>query len=182
MKEKLKRAALLLMLKRHRYPGAKEWELKRYLGEHYDEVLGLLEKHLEALGLGIKCVNEGDTKHYAIIVKDNKVAKEIKAYSWRIDEMAVLAISLSYILARNEGVSEKELVNLLSEKIAKWRVERALEKFIRLGYLEKRDDRIYIGLRSKLEFDLEKLVRMVIGAEECSTYTSREEQPVRPQE
>ncbi len=181
MKDKLKKAAALLLFKRHKYPGAKEWELRKYLGEHYEEILKVLEEDLEPLGLQIKCIEEGDTKHYAVVVKDEKLTREIKTYGWRIDEMAVLAVSLSYILSRGGKAAEKDLIDIISNKIARWRVERAIEKFIRLGYLEREDDSLKIGLRSKIEFNLERLVRLFIGAERVIG-TSREDFSSRPQE
>lgn len=168
MKEKIKKAAALLLFKRHKYPGAKEWELKKYLGEHYEEILKILEEQLEPLGLGIKVVIDDGSKHYSVIIKDKKLAKDLRTFGWRIDEMAVLAVALSYILARGGGVPEKELVNLISEKIARWRIEHAIEKFVRLGYLDRENDVIKIGLRSKIEFDLEKLIRLFIGTESSS--------------
>ncbi len=56
--QKIKRAAQLLMYKRHMKPGIKGWELKNKLGADYPKTLQILDEHLEKLGLQVKTVYE----------------------------------------------------------------------------------------------------------------------------
>ncbi|MEM2965276.1 MAG: hypothetical protein QXE22_07510, partial [Candidatus Bathyarchaeia archaeon] len=51
--EKLKRAARLLLFKRGRKPGMKEWELKAELGKRYLDVLKDLNEILKELDLEV---------------------------------------------------------------------------------------------------------------------------------
>lgn len=165
IKKKLSRAAQLLLFKRHRYPGARGWELKKYLGSNYKVILDALNRYIEPLGLTIKRIEEeGGVEHYAVIAIEPMPISEARTFGWRIDEMAVLVISLAYILSRGGAASKKEIIELLEEKIVKWRIERSIERFLRFGYLEERDEKLEIGIRSKIEFDLDKLVKLIIGS------------------
>lgn len=175
VEEKIRRAALLLFLKRHRYPGVREWELKKFLGEKYKEIVALLDEKIRPLGFKIKNVRIGDAEYYAIVISNPIESREFKSYGWRIDEMAILAVTISYILSRGGSASREEIEDILEEKIPKWRVERGLDRFIRMGYLEEDNGYIKLGVRSYIEFDLEKLISSLISAKEDTTIDTSQE-------
>ena len=52
--DKLKHAIHLLLFKRGKMPGAKEWELKASLGKNYKEVLKQVDALLAELDLEVK--------------------------------------------------------------------------------------------------------------------------------
>ena len=52
--DKLKHATHLLLFKRGKMPGAKEWELKSRLGRNYKEIIKQLDVLLEELDLEVK--------------------------------------------------------------------------------------------------------------------------------
>lgn len=56
--DKLKHAIHLLMFRRGKMPGAREWELKEKLGRNYEQVLAQLNELLSELDLEIKKVSE----------------------------------------------------------------------------------------------------------------------------
>lgn len=60
LREKLSRAAQLLLFRHHIQPGAKGWELRKALGRDYAQILKLLDGELEKLGLTVKKVSEGE--------------------------------------------------------------------------------------------------------------------------
>ena len=181
IENKIRKAALLLFLRRHRYPGVREWELKKYLGEKYRDIINLLDERIKPLGFKVKSVKVNDAEYYAIVISSPIESKEFKSYGWRIDEMAVLAVTISYILSRGGSARREEIEEILEEKIPKWRIERGLERFVRMGYLEEEDTYIKLGVRSYIEFDLEKLISLLIGAKEDTiTDTSQEERPSQP--
>ena len=57
--KKVKKAAHLLLHRRHRKPGVKGWELQRALGTDYPKVLKILNKYLRSLDLKVKTIFEG---------------------------------------------------------------------------------------------------------------------------
>lgn len=74
VREKLARAAQLLLFRHHMQPGAKAWELRRALGRDYMQILKLLDAELEKLGLAVKRVSEGeeysDSDRYFITLRE----------------------------------------------------------------------------------------------------------------
>src|SRR5208337_5660854 len=56
--DKLKRAMHLLIFKRGKMPGAREWELKEKVGKNYEQVLEQLNQLLSELDLEVKKVTE----------------------------------------------------------------------------------------------------------------------------
>ena len=163
MERKIKRAAYLLLVRRHGYPGVREWELEKYLGRNYREVLNRLNEILSKIGFEIKEVNinEDDrtVKHF-IVVPESSLKQEIGGSIFRADESAILAIAVSLILS-SEGykVPKKEIIELAKTKLPEYRVERALNKFLKLKYLSEDGEYIKLGLRSYIELDLDKLIQ-----------------------
>ncbi len=165
---KLLRAAYLLMVRRRRYPGVREWELEKYLGRDYMDVINRLNSELERLGLEVKEVvlKEGDkeVKHFLVVPMRTAVHEELKQLPFRIDEGAVLAIALSLILSRDSlEVDRKEIIDIASTKLPEHRVERSLNRLIRMGYLKEDGDKLRLGLRTYLEMDLDRLSAILTG-------------------
>ena len=166
-KIKFSRLAYLLFFKRHMYPGAREWELEKYIGRDYDNVVDEFNDYISSLGLSVKkvVVEEKDKKavYYLVQPKTSLSISEVKTFGWRIDEMAVLTVALANILADNGKTLRREIENVLKEKIPEWRVVRLLDKFIKLKYLDEEDEYLKIGLRTRLEIDLSRLTSLLIG-------------------
>jgi len=88
--DKLKRAMHLLVFRRGKMPGAKEWELKEKLGRNYEQVLAQLNQLLSELDLEIRKVKEQtasdtlrpgnpiDENRYYIALKGTMGLKEAK--------------------------------------------------------------------------------------------------------
>lgn len=183
MERKIKRAAYLLLVRRHSYPGVREWELEKYLGRNYMEVLEKLGEIFSKLGLEIKVVNvrEGDRdiKHF-IVVPERRVKEEIGGSIFRSDEAAVLAVAVSLIISsENMRVPKREIIELAKTKLPEYNVERALNKLIRLKYLVEDGEFIKLGLRAYLELDIDMLYQQFTsslkGVETVSHGEDREE-------
>ena len=59
---KVRKAAAILLYRRHRKPGVKGWELRRELGPDFKNVLEVLDKYLEPLGLKVRAVLEDSSR------------------------------------------------------------------------------------------------------------------------
>jgi hypothetical protein len=131
---KLKRATHLLFYKRHTKPGVKGWELRKALGSDYPKVLKLLDDHLKALDLQVKTVFEEekavekpsleqlDGARHFITLRGDITPKEAKMVGWRIDDLAGLAITISYIISQKGKATRKEVEDMLRDKLPGWKV------------------------------------------------------------
>jgi len=170
MREKLARAAQVLLFRHHMEPGAKVWELRRTLGRDYEHVLKVLDAELEKLGLTVKRVSEGeelsDSDRYFITLRGNPKLSDVRTFGWRVDDMAMLTIALAQILVRGGKVQLKEVERILEEKFPKWRIQSTIDRFIRRGYLsEDEEGLLYIGWRTRAEVDQKKLLTLLLGKE-----------------
>lgn len=168
---KVRDAAILLLFKRHRLPGAKGWELKKELGTDYPEVVDLLNEYLDKLGLQVKTVfDEGevekpsrgdlDRARFLVTVK-SPPQREERLSGWRIDDIAALAVAISILTSRGGKASRKEIEDFLKGKLPSWRVN--LERFIQQGYFDEDEEgNLQLGWRSKAEVDLHSLVDLLI--------------------
>src|SRR3989304_5775830 len=57
-RRKVRRAAQMLLYQRHRLPGVRGWELRKALGRRYMEVVDILNRELDPLGMEVKVVYE----------------------------------------------------------------------------------------------------------------------------
>ncbi|MEM1601629.1 MAG: hypothetical protein QXF59_05570 [Candidatus Bathyarchaeia archaeon] len=175
---KVRKAAQLLLYRRHSTPGAKGWELRKKIGSDYSKVIDLLNEYLAKIGLTVKVVFEEanppenptidqyDRARFYITLKDDLTIEEAKMVGWRIDDLAALCASIAYIISRGGKAQRKEIEDLLKVKIPGWRVEMDLNKFIRLGYLfEDENGQIYIGWRTRAEVDQKKLIDLLLETE-----------------
>jgi len=170
LREKVARAAQLLLYRRHMQPGVKGWELKRDLGRNYPEVLKVLEGELGKLGLTIKKVSEGEegseSDRYFVTMRGHPKVSEARTFGWRIDDMAILTVALSHILSKRGKAPLKEIERVLGEKFPRWKVEQDIDRFIRRGYLEEDDEgMLYVGWRTRAEVDQKALLGLLLGRE-----------------
>lgn len=180
LREKVARAAQLLLFRRHMQPGVKEWELKRDLGRNYLEIIKVLDGELGKLGLMVKKVEEGgegsEADRYFVTMRGHPAVSEARTFGWRIDDMAILTVVLSYILSKRGKAPLKEVERVLEEKFPRWRVEQDIDRFIRRGYLAEDDEGvIYIGWRTRAEVDQKALLGLLLGREKVG------EEKVKPE-
>jgi len=175
---KLKRATHLLFYRRHRKPGLKGWELRKRLGSDYPRVLGLLDTYLEKLDLQVKTVFEGekpaekptleqlDRARFFITLRGGLTPKEAKMSGWRIDDIAGLAIAISYIISKKGKAPREEVEELLRDKLPGWRVDLNMDRYIRAGYLAQDENRqLYLDWRTRAEVDEKALIDLLLTAE-----------------
>ncbi len=169
IREKMGRAAQLLLFKRHRQPGAKDWELKKALGRKWREIIRMFDEELGKLGLTVKRVPEGEEDggeaRFYVTMKGHPSLSD-RTFGWRIDDMAALTIVLSYILSKRGKAPLKEVERILKEKFPKWRVDYNIDRFIRWGYLSEDDEgTLYVGWRTRAEIDQKTLLGLLLGKE-----------------
>ncbi|MEM2122858.1 MAG: hypothetical protein QXE79_04395 [Candidatus Bathyarchaeia archaeon] len=171
--EKIRKAVFLLMYRRGRMPGAKEWELKATLGKEYVKVLDRLNQILSELGLEVYKlpVGEGDIR-YLIRAKDTMTRSQAKLCGWRIDNLAALAAAIADIVSKQGRSNRRDLEDLISRKIGRWRSLSLIDGFIKSGYLEEGEDgMISLGWRTLVEVDLKDLMTLILGASQDTRTT-----------
>ena len=172
---KVKKASQLLFYKRHSKPGVKGWELKNTLGSDYPKILKLLDKYLEKLDLHIKIVFDGETPsgepsleelnraRFYVTVRGDLSDKDSKMMGWRIDDVAGLAVTISYIISKKGKTLRDEVEDLLRKKIPEWRVEMNLNRYIKAGYLgEDEHGQLYLDWRTRAEVDQKALIELLL--------------------
>jgi hypothetical protein len=174
---KVKKATQMLLYKRHQKPGVKGWELHKALGSDYPKVLDLLEDYLKPLDLQIKTVfeeektpekpsiEELDKARLFVALSSGSVTKD-KLMGWRIDDLAGLAITISYITSKKGQAARKDVEKLLGEKMPNWKIRLNLDKYIRYGYLMQ-DERgqMFLDWRAMAEVDQKALINMLLSIE-----------------
>jgi len=176
--KKIKRATHLLFYKRHRKPGVKGWELKRSLGADYPKVVRLLDSYLEKLDLQVKTVFEEakpvekptlaqlDKARFYVTLRGSITPKETKLCGWRIDDIAGLAMAISYIISKKGKAPREEVEELLRDKLHGWRVDINMDRYIRAGYLAEDDNsQLYLDWRTRAEVNEKALVDLLLGVE-----------------
>ena len=174
---KIKKATQVLFYKRHQKPGVKGWELHKAIGSDYIKVLDLLESYLKPMDLQVKVVfeeektpekptiEELDKARFFVALSNGSVTKE-KLMGWRIDDLAGLAITISYIISKRGQATRKDVEKMLSEKMPNWKIGLNLDRYIRYGYLMQ-DDKglLYLDWRTRAEVDQKALINMLLNAE-----------------
>jgi hypothetical protein len=175
---KIKRAAQLLFYKRHMKPGVKGWELKNALGSDYPKILKVLDNHLEKLDLQVKTVFEGEEPkekptleelnkaRFFVTLRGGLPSKDAKMMGWRIDDIAGLATSITYIISKKGKAPREEVNALLRSKLPGWRVDMNLNRYIKAGYLaEDEHNMLYLDWRTRAEVDQKALVDLLLATE-----------------
>ena len=176
---KVKRATHMLFYRRHQKPGVKGWELHKSLGADYPKVLDVLDDYLKPLDMQVKTVFEEekqpaekpsletlDKARFYVTLRGDLTPKESKMIGWRIDDLAGLAITISYIISKKGQVPRKDVEDLLGEKIPGWKVGINIDRYIRYGYLSQDDNQqLYLNWRTRAEVDQRALIDMLLTAE-----------------
>lgn len=166
IRDRMERAAQLILFKRHREPGAKSWELKKTLGKKYPEIVDMLDQELKKIGLTIKEIEEGKDKpsrYYATMKGHPRLSD--RTFGWRIDDMASLTIILAYIQSKRGKVPTDEVKDLLQEKLPKWRIDRNINRFIKMGYISEDDGMLYTDWRTRAEIDQKEMLKQLLSKE-----------------
>ncbi|HSQ48445.1 MAG TPA: hypothetical protein VLL96_02040 [Candidatus Deferrimicrobiaceae bacterium] len=185
---KVKKATQMLFYKRHQKPGVKGWELHKAIGADYPKVLDIVADYLEPLDLQVKSVfeeektpekptiEELDKARFFVALRSGSVTKD-KLMGWRIDDLAGLAITISYIISNRGQAPRKDVEKMLGEKMPGWKVGLNLDRYIRYGYLLA-DDKgmLYLDWRTRAEVDQKALIDMLLNAEKQKTEVLAEPQ------
>ncbi len=176
---KVKRATHMLFYRRHQKPGVKGWDLHKTLGADYPKVLDVLDDFLKPLDLQVKTIfeeekvpekpslDEFDKAKFYVTLRGDLQPKEAKMIGWRIDDLAGLAIAISYIISKKGQASRRDVEELLSEKIAGWKVGLNIDKYIRYGYLLQDDnEQLYLDWRTRAEVDQKVLIETLLRSDE----------------
>lgn len=174
---KVKKATQMLFYKRHQKPGVKGWELHKTLGSDYPKVLDLLDDYLKPLDLQVKTVfeeekapeksslEELDRARFFVTLRGDLQTKD-KLMGWRVDDLAGLAITISYIISKKGQAARKDIEKLLGEKMPNWKIGLNLERYIRYGYLMQDDKgQLFLDWRTRAEVDQKALIDMLLSAE-----------------
>jgi len=191
---KIKRATHMLFYRKHQKPGVKGWEMHKTLGSEYPKVLDVLDDFLKSLDLQVKTVFEEekppekptlddlDKARFYVTLRGDLQPKEAKMIGWRIDDLAGLAITISYIISKKGQAARKDLEDLLSEKLAGWKVGLNLDRYIRYGYLQQDDnEQVYLDWRTRAEVDEKALIDLLLRSEK-QRGASRKDETVEEEE
>jgi hypothetical protein len=176
---KMKRATHMLFYRRHLKPGVKGWELHRALGADYPKVLEVLDDYLKSLDLQVKTVFEEEKTpsgkpsleelnkaRFYVTLRGELTPKEPKMMGWRIDDLAGLAVAISYIISKKGQAPRKDVEELLGEKLPGWKVGLNIDRYIRYGYLQEDDnEQLYLDWRTRAEVDEKALINLLLTAE-----------------
>jgi hypothetical protein len=178
----------MLFFRRHQHPGVKGWELHKALGADFPKVIEVLDDFLKSLDLQVKIVLDNeeekspaaqkptledlDKARFYVTLRGELEPKEAKMIGWRIDDLAGLAITISYIISKKGQAPRRDVEELLSEKIAGWKVGLNLDRYIRYGYLQQDDnEQLYLDWRTRAELDQKTLITMMLRPEEENAKT-----------
>jgi len=174
---KIKKATQMLFYKRHQKPGVKGWELHKSLGADYPKVLDLLDDYLKPLNLQVRTVYEEektpekptpeelDKARFFVVLRDDLQTKD-KLMGWRIDDLAGLAISISFIISKKGQAARRDVEKLLGEKMPNWKVGLNIDRYIRHGYLGQDDNQqLFLDWRTRAEVDQEALIKMLLSSD-----------------
>ena len=176
---KVKRATHMLFYRKHQKPGVKGWELRKALGADYPKVLDVLDDYLKNLDLQVKTVfeeektpvqkpslEEFDKARFYVTLRGDLTPKESKMIGWRIDDLAGLAVTISYIISKKGQAPRKGVEELLGEKLPGWKVGLNIDRYIRYGYLTQDDNaQLYLDWRTRAEVDQKALIDMILNVE-----------------
>ena len=166
----------MLFFQKYRKPGLKGWELRRILGKNYLKIIDLLNSDLEKLGLQVNIVSDDGTPKdkltegqkekawFFISFTEGLMPDDIEMSGWRIDDLAVLAVAISYITSKQGKAVRTDIERILKQKLSEWRVHFNLERFIKMGYLSQDENGVlHIGWRTRAEVDQKTLMELVIS-------------------
>jgi hypothetical protein len=172
---KVKKATQILFYKRHQKPGVRGTELHKALGVEFPKVLDLLDDYLKPMDLEVKVifeeektpekptVEELDKARFYVTLRGEVLTKD-KLIGWRIDDLAGLAITISYIISEKGQAARKDVEKLLGEKMPNWKVGLNIDRYIRYGYLGQDDNGLlFLDWRTRAEVDQKALINMLLS-------------------
>jgi hypothetical protein len=169
--EKVRKAAHLILFRRGRKPGARDWELRSSLGKGYPSVIARLKDLLKDVDLDIREVQEPGPlggeggRRYVAVIRGTMTPQEAKLCGWRIDNLAALAASLTLVLAKEGRAPREDVEEMLRDRIGRWRAASLLDTFVRSGYLEEDDEGfLSLGWRTYAEVDMQELIAKLLAA------------------
>ena len=192
---KIKKATQMLFYKRHQKPGIRGSELHKALGSDYPKVLDLLDDYLKPLDLQVKTVfeeekppekptlEELDKARFYVALRGGLQTKD-KLIGWRIDDLAGLAITISYIISKKGQAPRKDVEKLLGEKMPNWKIGLNIDRYIRYGYLGQDDNGLmYLDWRTGAEVDQKALINMLLSSEAQKAETAEpQEEPAEEED
>ena len=193
---KMKRATHMLFYRRHQKPGVKGWELQRALGADYPKVLEVLDDYLKSLDLQVKTVFEEEKApaekptleelnraRFYVTLRGELTPKELKMIGWRIDDLAGLAVAISYIISKKGQAARRDVEEVLSEKLPGWKVGTNIDRYIRYGYLQQDDnEQLYLDWRTRAEVDEKALIDLLFRSEAQRTLPSEADEQENEEE
>ncbi len=174
--DKLKHAIHMLLFKRGKMPGAKEWELKASIGKNYKQVISQLDALLSDFDLQVKKVEPEhhqnrhleeqlettDDARYFVTLRGTLAPKEARLSGWRIDNLAALTVAIAYIVTKQGKAPREEVEKLLAEKVGRWKTLTLLDAFTRNGYLKEDEaGSLSLGWRTLSEVNLRDLMTLL---------------------
>ena len=174
--DKLKHAIHMLLFKRGKMPGAKEWELKASIGKNYEQVISQLDALLSDFDLQVKKVEPEhhqnrhleeqlettDDARYFVTLRGTLAPKEARLSGWRIDNLAALTVAIAYIVTKQGKAPREEVEKLLAEKVGRWKTLTLLDAFTRNGYLKEDEaGSLSLGWRTLSEVNLRDLMTLL---------------------
>jgi len=179
----------MLFYRRHLKPGVKGWELHKALGADYPKVLEVLDDYLKSLDLMVKTVFEEEKTpvgkptleelnkaRFYVTLRGELTPKESRMIGWRIDDLAGLAVAISYIISKKGQAPRKDVEEVLGEKLLGWKVGANIDRYIRYGYLQEDDnEQLYLDWRTRAEVDEKALIDLLLRSEAQTTLPSEGE-------
>jgi hypothetical protein len=174
----------------------KGWELHKALGSDYPKVLDLLEDYLKPLDLQVKTVfeeektpekptiEELDKARFFVALSRGSVTKD-KLMGWRVDDLAGLAITISFIISKKGQSARKDVEKMLGAKMPNWKIGLNLDRYIRYGYLTQDEKgQLFLDWRTRAEVDQKALIDMLLSAEKQKEEAAAEpeQEEAEPQE
>jgi len=187
--EKIKRAAHLLLFRRGRRPGARDYELRNRLGPNYPAVIERLNEVLKDLDLEVRGISdpgvfgeEESGKRYVAVLKGTMTPADARLSGWKIDTLAGLSAAIALVLAKQGKVPREDVEDLLADKLGRWRTEALVDTFERSGYLQEDvDGFLALGWRAYAEVDFKELVTRLLAAKPVGAAGSGEPTEERPE-
>jgi len=110
-------------------------------------------------------LEELNRARFFVTLRGGTVSKD-KLMGWRIDDLAGLAITISFIISKKGQAARKDVEKLLAEKMPGWKVGLNVDRYIRYGYLMQDDKgQLYLDWRTRAEVDEKALIDMLLSAE-----------------
>lgn len=178
--ERIKRAAHLILFRRGRRPGARDYELKNRLGPSYPAIIEQLNEVLKDLDLEVRGIStpgvfgeEESGKRYVAVLKGTMTPADARLSGWKIDTLAGLAAALALVLTKQGKAPREDVEDLLADKLGRWRTETLVDTFERSGYLQEDvDGFLQPGWRAYAEVDFKELVTRLLAAKPAAATAS----------